>query len=274
MQLETGTVSYSSSDQEFPAYFARPIGARGPLPALVLIHEVFGVDEFIEDVARRFATAGYEVLAPDLFSPGGARPEEITRARVAAVKAFLNANPAAWSGPAAREEALSRVQEGERQALAATLGRLFGPDEGRAQRFARYVEILGAAVRHLHGAGAGDRHVGALGFCMGGGLSGLLACAEPSLDAAVIFYGAPPPAEKLSAIKCPILGHYADPDPRITPLIPPFSDALKANGVSFEGHVYLGARHGFFNDTSAGYHLEASRAALARTLTFLLEHLS
>ncbi|HEY4393911.1 MAG TPA: dienelactone hydrolase family protein [Polyangia bacterium] len=275
MKLETGWVTYASAGQEFPAFFARQPGGAKPLPAIVLIHEVFGADAYIEDVATRLATAGYEVLAPDLLSPGGSRPEEITRPRVSAARTFLNANPAAWSGAPAREEALSRVPEGERERLAASLGRLFGSDEGRAQRFARYTEVLVDAVRHLRAAAGGaERKVGALGFCMGGGLAGLLACAEPTLTAAVVFYGSPPPAERLSTLKCPVLGHYADPDPRITPTIPAFAEAMKAKGVAFEWHVYAGARHGFFNDTVGAYHLDAGRAAWARTLAFLVERLT
>jgi carboxymethylenebutenolidase len=275
MKLETGWASYQSAGQEFPAYFARPPGVRAPLPAVVVIHEVFGADEYIEDVAQRFATAGYDVLAPDLLSAGGARPEEITRPRVAALRAFLNANPAAWSGPQAREEALGRVPEAERERLAASIARLFGSDEGRAQRFVRYTEVLADGVRHLRAApGAGDRKIGSIGFCMGGGLSGLLACAAPTLSAAVVCYGAPPPGEKIPAIACPVLGHYADPDPRITPSIPGFAEAMRASGKSFAFHVYSGAPHGFFNDTTGAYRVEAARAVWARTLAFFLEHLS
>jgi carboxymethylenebutenolidase len=109
---------------------------------------------------------------------------------------------------------------------------------------------------------------------MGGALSGLLAAAEPALAAAVVFYGTVPPPEKIAAIRCPVQGHYADPDPRITPQVPAFAEALNARGVPFDVNVYPGARHAFFNDTAGAYSLDASRAAFARTLPFLLRHLT
>lgn len=48
-------------------YLARPEGA-GPFPALVVIHEAFGLNDDIRAIARRFAEAGYIALAVDLFS--------------------------------------------------------------------------------------------------------------------------------------------------------------------------------------------------------------
>ncbi len=104
-------------------------------------------------------------------------------------------------------------------------------------------------------------------------MSGLVACSEAPPDAAVVFYGAPPPVEKAAAVGCPVLGHYADPDPRITPAIPAFAEAMRAAGKSFQHHVYAGAPHAFFNDTARSYRPTPARAAWARTLSFLLEHL-
>jgi len=273
MKLDSGWVEFASAGENFPAYFARPPGATPGMPALVIIHEAFGVDEYIEDVANRFAAAGYETLAPDLLSPGGARPPELTRARLTAASAFLNANPAAWSNAIARDAALAALPDDQRGSIAATLGKLFTPDEARAARLARYTEVLAAAVGHLRSAAAG-RKVAAVGFCMGGALAGLLAAAEPTLDAAVVFYGTVPPPDKTGAIRCPMQGHYADPDPRITPHVPAFAEALQARGVPFDAHIYPGARHAFFNDTAGSYGLDASRAAFARTLPFLLRHLT
>src|SRR5215469_7587013 len=49
------------------AYFARPEGA-GPFPAVVVIHEIYGLNDNIQDITRRFAAAGYVGLAVDLFA--------------------------------------------------------------------------------------------------------------------------------------------------------------------------------------------------------------
>lgn len=53
-------------------YLARPEG-NGPFPAVLMIHEVFGLDDITVRHAERMATAGYLTLALDLFSDGGAR---------------------------------------------------------------------------------------------------------------------------------------------------------------------------------------------------------
>lgn len=53
-------------------YLARPAG-EGPWPGVVLVHEVFGVDEAMRRHADRLAAAGYLTLAVDLYSAGGAR---------------------------------------------------------------------------------------------------------------------------------------------------------------------------------------------------------
>ena len=50
-----------------PAYFARPAGA-GPFPGLIVIHEIYGLNENIRAVAQRFARRGYATLAVDLFA--------------------------------------------------------------------------------------------------------------------------------------------------------------------------------------------------------------
>ena len=53
-------------------YLATPSGA-GPFPAVLMIHEAFGLNDLIRGHADRLARAGYLTLAVDLFSDGGAR---------------------------------------------------------------------------------------------------------------------------------------------------------------------------------------------------------
>lgn len=65
--IEAGEVKIPVADGELPGYYARPKGA-GPFPIIVVIEEIFGVHEYIKDVCRRFAKAGYAAVAPELYA--------------------------------------------------------------------------------------------------------------------------------------------------------------------------------------------------------------
>lgn len=60
-------VRFPFGAQRRDAYYARPDGA-GPFPGVVVIHEIFGLNDNIREVSRRFARAGYAALAIDLFA--------------------------------------------------------------------------------------------------------------------------------------------------------------------------------------------------------------
>ena len=61
------TIGFSFGTATRSAYYARPEGA-GPFPGVVVIHEAYGLNENIKDIARRFAREGYAALAVDLFA--------------------------------------------------------------------------------------------------------------------------------------------------------------------------------------------------------------
>lgn len=65
--LVTGETKVPTSQGDLPAYFARPDGA-GPFPTVLVIEEIFGVHEYIKDVCRRLAKAGYLAVAPELYA--------------------------------------------------------------------------------------------------------------------------------------------------------------------------------------------------------------
>ena len=69
-------ISYMSPDGhgKIHALMAKPAGASGKLPAVLVVHENRGLNPYIEDVARRVAKAGYLALAPDGLSPLGGYP--------------------------------------------------------------------------------------------------------------------------------------------------------------------------------------------------------
>ena len=61
---QTTTFPFGAASR--PAYLARPQGS-GPFPGVVVIHEIYGLNDNIRDIARRFARQGYAALAVDMF---------------------------------------------------------------------------------------------------------------------------------------------------------------------------------------------------------------
>ena len=63
----TQMTTLQSGSRQLEGYLARPEG-EGPFPGMVVIHEAYGLNENMKDIARRFAEQGYVVLAVDLFA--------------------------------------------------------------------------------------------------------------------------------------------------------------------------------------------------------------
>ncbi|MDO9291456.1 MAG: dienelactone hydrolase family protein, partial [Hydrogenophaga sp.] len=63
------------------AYVAKPAGASGQLPGVLVVHENRGLNHHIEDIARRLAVDGYLALAPDALTPLGGYPGDEDKAR-------------------------------------------------------------------------------------------------------------------------------------------------------------------------------------------------
>ena len=69
LTVETASIP-NGAPKPLPAYVARPAGAGRP-PVILVVNEIFGVHEYIKDVCRRFARAGYVAVAPDFFYRSG-----------------------------------------------------------------------------------------------------------------------------------------------------------------------------------------------------------
>ena len=99
--------------------------------------------------------------------------------------------------------------------------------------------------------------------------------ADPTLDAAVVYYGRPPAAEDVARITAPLLLNYAGLDQRLDALLPAYRAALDKAGVTYTLYVYDGADHAFNNDTSPErYNAAAAKLAWDRTLAFLTQNLT
>ena len=271
MGLTCGWTRYGEGGR-YSAYAARPDRAQAPLPAVIVIQEIWGVDAHIEDVTRRVAQAGYAAFAPDLYALNGARTAPLLPPRLDAVKSFLNTQPPSiWTDAAAREAALAALPRELAAGIAESWSALFPGALAQEQ----YLPALLAAAAHPRAeAPTAGANVAAMGFCLGGGLAGLLACSDPELAGAVIFYGSAPQAEKIPAIRCPVLALHGALDARLVDALPAFKAEMVRHGKALETVVYDGAPHAFFNDTRPSYRVGAARDAFARLLVFLRDRLA
>jgi carboxymethylenebutenolidase len=238
-------VRIRTPSREIDGYLALPPDGPGRRPALVVIHEIFGPDGHIRDVARRFAGQGYVALAPNLFTgelQAVLTPENIHYA----FQAFAHAPPDLRRDPSKLAE-FAASQPPERRPILEALGKIGSPPVQ-----AGFAQDLRSVTGYLRGLPEVDpARVGSVGFCFGGAMSARLATVDPELKAAVIFYGQNPPLDDVPKIRASVLGLYGGEDVGITSTVPQFADAMAKAGRSFVSHVYPGAKHAFFNDTRA-----------------------
>ena len=202
---------------------------------VLVIHEIFGLSDWVRAVADQLAKEGFIAVAPDLISgkgPGGGGTESA----------------------ASRDDVVRLI-------------RTLTPEETNA----RLNAVRDAALRFPSANGKS----GTVGFCWGGSASFTYAAAQPLLNAAVVYYGTAPADEALAAIKASVLGNYGGDDARVTATIAPTEAAMKKAGKAYEPHVYDGAGHGFLRQQTGkeGANLRATRAAWPRTIAFLKEKL-
>lgn len=182
-------------------YLARPEGA-GPFPGVVMIHEWWGLSDWIKENARRLAGQGYVVLAVDLY--GG--------------KATADAGEA--------HELMRALDDGE--AMADLKGG---------------VAYLSSLTTVKKGA-----PIAAIGWCMGGKFSRLIAQESAAVGPTVICYGsvATEPSQVAKLKGKPVLGIFGADDRGIpAEKVREFEQALKAEGNDAAMHIYQGAGHGF-----------------------------
>lgn len=195
----------------------------GRYPAVIVIHEIWGLVDQIKDVASRLAREGYVALAIDLFE----------------------------------EKTVSKLEEGRELRQKFTEEKILGDLNGGFN----YLKTLSYV---------NESRISSMGFCMGGGLSLLLACHNRELAASVVFYGRnPSPIDLVKNVQCPVLGNYAGADMAITESdINLLKQTLTKYGKVFDIKVYPGAPHAFFNDTRESYRVDAAKDAWERTLGF------
>lgn len=221
-------ISISTPDGDFSAYVARPQAAKAP--AVVVIQEIFGVNQVMRDITDGLATEGFLAICPDLFwriEPG----VDIT-----------DKSKAEWD-------------------KAFALYNAFDVDQG--------VRDIQATIRTIRADAQCAGKVGAVGFCLGG-LLAFLTATRTDADAAVGYYGVGiegrlAEAEKLTR---PLMLHIAEEDgfvPKDAQAM--ILQALKAH-PQVEIHTYPGRDHAFARQGGEHYDEADAKLANGRTLTF------
>ena len=143
----------------------------------------------------------------------------------------------------------------------------------------RAVEDIAATHSHLLRMPECTGKIGAVGFCLGGGLA--FAAATMSrvdgrgIDAAVCYYGSAINGmlDQVSRLECPALFHYGEHDPYIPPENIAEVEAAVSGKPGVEFYLY-DAGHAFSNeDAPSLYDADAAAQAWPRTLDFLARHL-
>lgn len=245
MSLDTQSVDIPLSDGgTMKGYLARPDGGE-TLPAVVVYMEIFGVNAHIRDVTEKIASEGFVALAPDYFHRTGPGIE----------LAYDDAGMAEGMKHLGQLEADQMISDAE-----ATLAFLRArPDVG----------------------GAG---IGVMGFCIGGHMTYLTACAT-DVKAAASYYGggiAGPQGpgggastvSRTPGIKGRIHCYFGGQDAMI-PMnqVEEIRKALEDAGTRHEVVVYEDADHGFNCDQRATWHEASAKDAWGRTVALFNEEL-
>ena len=223
--------------------------------AVIVVHEIWGLNDNIMDVSRRIGSEGYSAFAPHLYSKYEVlTPENIqdVMVKVWSIPPEKRTDPKAY-------EALQLDEKGKK------VVELLVTNRAKMEE-----EMLNSLVRvYNYLVSQGFRKVVAMGFCMGGGLTFQLATEVP-LDGVIVFYGRNPrPVEAVQRVKGPILGLYAGEDPPITSGLPELISAVVKYKKDIEVKIYPNAYHAFFNDRWKAYNKEAAEDAWERVKNFL-----
>ncbi len=201
-------------------------------PVVVLVHEIFGLSDWAKLMADELAAKGYIVLAPDL----------LTGANTGAANIAATAIGATQANPATDAELGGTDSFPNTDAITKAVSAL-----APAQVLA---DLDAVADYGLHLPSANGR-IAAVGFCWGGGKAFSFAAHRPSLAAAFVLYGPPPPAADMRTIAAPVYGFYAENDARITATVPQTAADMKSAGKPFSPVIYAGAGHGFMRSGQA-----------------------
>src|SRR5258708_1248319 len=212
----------------FNAYIARP--AQGSGPGLVLLQEIFGINDYLKSMADRYAEEGYVVLVPDLF----------------------------W-----------RIQPGTALGYGdADMAQAF--DYLKRFDIDLAVNDIAATIATLRALPGQAGNVGTIGYCLGGKLAMLAAArTDVDCAVSYYGVGLEDYLDEVPAIRCPMAFHFAEKDAYCPPDVRARISAALSTRPQIEQYVYAGCDHAFTSPSRRHYDKPATMMADSRTLALL-----
>ena len=238
--LVAGEVKIPVADGQFPAYRAMPDKKGKKFPVVLVVHEIFGVHEWIQDVCRRFAKLGYMAIAPALYARQG-EVKDLKDPREINTKIFMNIPDTQSMSDLDATVAWAANNSGNTKKLSIT-GFCWG---GR---------IVWLYAAHNPNVDAGAAWYGRL---------------APTPNSPVNVAQPTTPIDHVKKLRVPVIGFYGGLDTGI-PLdtVQRMQDELKKGKSGSEIVVYPNAKHGFHADYRESYNKEASEDAWNKLLAW------
>ena len=194
---------------------------KEPATAIIVIHEIFGLTDWIRLVADTLAAEGFVAICPDLLS--GMGPDG------GGTESFDSGDDVRRT---IRELSPSQVTS----------------DLDAVQKYARDLPST-------------NEKVAVSGFCWGGGQTFSYAVNSDTISAGFVFYGRAPSTEDVPKISAPVYGFYGESDNRINATIDATKAAADAANVTYEPIIYEGVGHAFLRRGMAEDANAAQKAA-------------
>lgn len=239
--LVAGDVSVNSGSDTITAYQARP-DKSGRYPVILVISEIWGVHEYIRDVARRFAKAGFYAIAPEMFQREGG------------VSHLTNV-----------QDILKIVLNVPRQQILQDLSATAAYARGQPTALSESIGVTGfcwggsTTIQYA----AHDKHVKAAAAWYG----------PPGRE----YRDEPRPLSGFDVAKdiaCPFLGLFGEEDKNPTPDdVRKFEALLKQHNANVEIIIYPNAGHAFHADYRQSYRPEAAKEAWTRCVAWFNRYL-
>lgn len=258
------TITFGA-DGEFSARLATPSGWLAPRGSVLVLHDTWGLDEHIDEVAGDLAAAGYVALAPDLYAREGERPVPLSVPRLARLRTIFDEDGSEDADRAVFDEIFSLAAAREQLRILSSLHML-----AANRSLDRHLPVAVEAARYLSRLTTAGPRVALLGFAAGAALALELARVAAAPAAVIAFDGSAPCLDAAGSVDCPVFAFGGGPTAEVAAR--QFAAAVGTR-TSSAYRVYGTTAARFFDPGRPSYDGEASADVATRVLRLLRAHL-